>query len=169
MFSFLKPKLAPEGPAPFRVEVDVDRPADAIYPLIDWADPRNAKLTLGHRVTKLDADRFLLEMKELPRHRFDIHVSESEPNRSYRFTAEITPRIGRLEVCEEHYRIEPIGTDRCRLILDTNATFRSGLRMREYERELALMTLACTRALAKLKLHAEQGADAVRQLEARIG
>ena len=169
MFSFLKRKPAPEGPAPFRVEVDVDRSANAVYSLVDWADPRNAKVALGHHVEALGADRFVLEMKGMAGHRFEIGVSEAQPGRSYRFTTEITPRIGRLELCEEHYRFEPLGDDRCRLILESNATFRSGLGMRQYERELALMTLACTRAVGKLKLHAEQGVDAVRKLEERIG
>ena len=170
MFSFLKPNLAPEGPVPFRVEVDVDRPADAVYPLVDWADARNSKLALGHRVRALDerADRFMLELEEMPGHRFDMLVSEAEPSRSYRFTTMVTPRVGRLETCEEHYQFEPIGEGRCRLTLDVIATFRSGLKMRHFEQELALMTLSCTRALAKLKLHAEQGVDAVRQLEDRL-
>jgi hypothetical protein len=96
-------------------------------------------------------------------------IIEAVPDRSYAFSSDIQPRVGRLESDEEHYSLEPVGEERCRLKLLTVAEFQSGLSMKQFEQELAMMTLACQRALIKLKLHAEQGVDAVRALEAQIG
>ena len=170
MFSFLKPEMAPEGPVEFDVALQVDRPASEVYALLDWADPRNAKRDLGHKVEVLDGQpgRFLLIMTEMPEHRFEIIVTEAEPGRSYRFFTDISPRVGRLMECHEHYQIEPIDDSHCRLSLKTIATFTSGLTMKEYEMELTMMTVACHNGIAKLKIHAEDGADAVRAAEAQL-
>jgi hypothetical protein len=170
MFQFLKRKPPPEGPVSFHAAVDVERPADAVYALIDWADARNAKRELGHRVEAVAGrtDLFQLELAEMPGTRFEMLVSEAEPNRSYRFATDIRPRVGRLEASEEHYRIEALGEGRCRLSLEVIATFAEGLSMWQYERELVLMTISCTRAVAKLKVHAEEGAGAVGNLEDRL-
>lgn len=167
MFGWFKRNPAPEGPVQFDVAVEVDRPASDVYPLLDWADARNAKRQLGHRVEAIDGspDRFRLIVTELRGHRFDITVTEAVPNRSYTFSTVIQPRIGRLENDEERYSLEPIGDDRCKLKLTTIATFQSGLSMRQYQRELEMMALACQRALIKLKAHAEHGIEAVKALD----
>lgn len=171
MFGFLKPKPAPDGPVQFEVAVEVEKPVSEVYPLIDWADPRNAKRELGHHIEPIDGDpnRFRLILTGMPDHRFDMTVTEAVPNRAYAFSSEIHPRVGRLESDEEHYAFEPIGDDRCKLKLTTIATFKSGLTMKQFEQELAMMTMACQRALIKLKAHAERGAEAVKAIEAQIG
>ena len=171
MFSFLKPKPAPEGPVTFEAAIEVDKPASDVYPLLDWADDRNAKRQLGYPVEPIDGDpnRFRLIMPEMPEHRFDMTVLEAVPDRAYAFSTDIQPRVGPLESDEERYSIEPIGDDRCKLKLVTVAEFQRGLNMKQFERELAMMTMACQRALIKLKLHAEQGVNAVKALEAQIG
>ena len=169
MFSFLKRKPAPEGPVTFEVAIEVDRPASEVYPLLDWTDRRNAKRELGHRIEPLDGGRFRLILTEMPEHRFDMTILEAVPDRAYAFSTDVQPRVGRLESDEEHYSLEPIGDGRCKLKLVTVAEFKRGLSMKQYEQELAMMTVACQRALIKLKLHAEQGVDAVRALEAQIG
>lgn len=170
MFSFLKPKPAPEGPVGFDVAIEIDKPASEVYPLIDWADPRNAKRELGHQIDAIDGDpnRFRLIMTEMPEHRFDMTVIEAVQDRSYAFSSDIRPRVGRLESDEEHYSLEPIGEKRCKLKLTTVATFQSGLTMDEFEEELAMMSFACQRALVKLKLHAEQGVEAVRAFDQQL-
>ena len=168
MFGLFKPKLAPEGPVQFQLALEIDRPASQVYGLLDWADPRNAKLALGHKVEPVDGqpDRFRLVMTEMPDHRFDMTVTKAVANQVYHFTTDIQPRVGRLEHDEEHYSLEPLGEDRCKLKLTTIATFKSGLKMKEYEQELSMMALACQRALIKLKAHAEQGVEAVQALDA---
>ncbi len=173
MLGFLKrkPDPAPEGPMQFDVAVEIEKPAADVYALLDWADPRNAKRELGHRIEPLDGEpkRFRLIMTEMPEHRFDMTMLSEVPGQAYAFVTDIQPPVGRLESDEEHYSLEPLGEGRCKLKLTTIAVFRSGLNMREFEQELAMMTMACHRALIKLKLHAEQGLEAVKALEAEIG
>lgn len=168
MFGFLKSKPAPEGPVEFNVAVEIDRPASEVYPLLDWSDPRNAKRELGHRVEPIDGqpDRFRLVLTEMPDHRFDMTVIKAEADRIYAFSTNIEPHVGRLESDEEHYSLEPIGEDRCKLTLTTFATFQSGLKMKQFEHELAVMTVACQRALIKLKVHAELGVDYAQAVDA---
>ena len=64
--------------------------------------------------------------------------------------------------------LEPIGEDRCKLRLTTVATFQSGLTMKIFEQELAMMTVACQRGLIKLKVHAELGVEAVRAVDSAL-
>ena len=170
MFSFLKPKPAPEGPVEFIVAVEIDRPAAEVYPLIDWADPRNAKRQLGHSIEPLGGDpaRFRLIMTGMEDLRFEMTVIEAEQDRRYAFSTDITPPVGRLVESAEHYSLEPLGDDRCKLTLKTVATFQSGLDMDEFEEELMMMTMSCQRALVKYKLHAEQGVDAVKAFDQQL-
>ena len=46
MFGLFKKKKASAGPITLSFAVDIDRPAEEVYPLIDWADPDNAKKAL---------------------------------------------------------------------------------------------------------------------------
>ena len=173
MFGLLKrkPDPAPEGPVQFDVAVEIEKPAAEVYALLDWADPRNAKRQLGHHIEALEGEpkRFRLIMTEMPEHRFDMTMLSEEPGRAYAFVTDIQPPVGRLDSDEEHYSLEPLGEGRCNLKLTTIAVFRRGLNMREFEQELAMMMMACQRALIKLKLHAEEGLEAVKALEAEIG
>ena len=167
MFDWFKRKPAPEGPVQFNAAVEVDRPASEVYRLLDWSDERNAKRELGHRVEPIDGepDRFRLVLTEMPEHRFDMTVTEAVLNWTYSFFTDIRPRVGRLERDEEHYALEPLDEGRCKLKLTTIATFQSGLSMKQFERELAMMSVACQRALIKLKVHAEHGVEAVKALD----
>jgi len=171
MFGLFKRKPAPEGPVHFEFAIEVEKPAAHVYPLLDWADTRNSKRELGHHIQHLDGDpkRFRLIMPDMPEHRFDMTILEEVPGSAYAFVSDIQPPVGRLDSDEEHYSVEPLGERSCKLRLKTIATFRRGLSMNQFEQELAMMTMACQRALIKLKLHAEQGVDAVRALEAEIG
>ena len=165
MFAFLRRRPAPEGPVEFNLAVEVDKPTADVYPLIDWADPRNAKRELGHKVEALTDGRFRLVLTEMPEHRFDIDVLDVVSGEKYGFVTEIVPRVGRLECSEEHYSVEPNGDGRCTLRLTVVATFRRGLSMKQFEEELRIMSIACHRAVAKLKVHAEGGVEAVKALE----
>ena len=169
MFQFFKPKKAPEGPVDFQVEVTVHKPASEVYPLIDWADERNAKVQLGNVVRPVEgsSDRFELVLAQMPEHRFEMTVTEAVANEAYCYSTDIVPPVGRLAQSREDYRIEALGQDQCRLSMVMTATFNPGLTMDEYEDELAMMTYACTKGLAKLKIQAERGVDAVREFEER--
>ena len=170
MFHWLKPKLGPGGPIEFRGEVVIEKPVEQVYALLDWADRRNAKRELGNDIAALEgaSDRFRMTMPALPDHVFDMTVTEAAPHAAYAFATEITPMIGRLASSHEHYDLEPLGAGTCRLTLVHTVTFIDGLRMDEFSDEVAIMTVACHNALAKFKIHAEQGIDAVKAADARL-
>ena len=167
MFGLFKAKTFDLEPLEFDVTVDVDAPAERVYALIDWADPGNAKRELGNHVEALDPSgtRFLLIMTAMPDLRFEMTVSDADRPRSYAFTTEITPPIGRLDWSKEHYTVEPVGPDTCKLRQTVTVKFNDGLTMRQAEEELAKMHAACTSAIVKLKVHAEQGAQTVAEFE----
>jgi hypothetical protein len=168
MFGFLKPRMAPEGAVQFDLHAEIERPAQEVYPLLDWADERNAKRALGNRVERIGSspDRFRLLLDLVPGHAFEMTVTEAVPGEHYAFESTVTPWIGQLVSGHEAYRLERVGERSCRICLTMTATFVSGMRMKAFERELATMTTACGNALAKLKMQAEQGVEAVREIEA---
>ena len=170
MFGLFKKKKAPEGPITLSFAVDVERPAEEVYPLIDWADPRNAKRQLGETVTAIEGSPnfFRLVMSGMPEHNFDMLVSEAVPNRSYRFSTDINPRVGRLEASEEYYELEPSGDGQCQLSLTITAKFRAGLTERQFKEEALMIGVACHNALLRLKAHAEEGVEGERALEKQL-
>lgn len=170
MFGLFRPKLAPERPVEFRFEVEIARPAAEVYPLIDWADPRNAKRQLGNSVVPLagESDRFEMVLNGLPDHRFEIVVIEADPHRIYEFANRVVPTIGRMVASRERYTLDPLGPDRCNLTLVTWAEFVAGLRMREYQHELCLVAASVQSALEKFRIHAEHGAGAGKAVEDRL-
>jgi len=170
MFGLFRPKMAPGGPVDFDFDIEIARPAADVYPLIDWADPRNAKRQLGNAVVPVEGEsgRFEMILNGLPDHRFEIVVTEAGPHRVYEFASRIVPRIGRLVASKERYTLEPLGSDRCRLRLVTSAEFAEGLRMREFQLELCRMSAAVHSALEKFRIHAEHGLGAGKAVEDRL-
>ena len=170
MFGLFKPKPAPEGPINLGFTALIERPPADVYALIDWADPRNAKRQLGHSVSALDgsSSQFRLIMTEMPEHNFDMNVTEATPHSSYRFSTDINPRVGRLEASEEHYQLAQAGDGQCELTLTISATFFAGLDQKQFKQEVLMVGVACHNALHKLKVHAEEGVEAVLALEAEL-
>lgn len=171
MSGLFKRRMAPEGATRFVLGADIAAPAEAVYALLDWSSPVNAKRQLGHSVMALGAagDRFRMIMTSMPDHCFDFRVTQARHPLIYEFESEILPRVGRLCGESEHYGIEHVGENACRVTLTVDADFGTGLNMREFRHESETMTLACLQGLTKLKIHAEQGADAVRMLESTQG
>ena len=163
MMSFLKPKLAPAEPFDFRGEVVIERSAGEVYALLDWADPENAQRRLGNEIVAVEGvpDRFRMTLSALPGHVFDLCVTEAAPHAAYAFTTSVSPVIGRMATSHERYVLEPLGVDSCRLELVNRVHFVKGMRMKHLSDELLTMTVACHNALAKLKIQAEKGVDAV--------
>jgi len=170
MFGFLKPKPAPEGPVQFGLEIEIEKPAEEVYPLIDWADPRNAKRQLGHRVDAVrdKPGRFEMYLDGLDGHVFEMMVTDEVPGREYGFHCVIRPTLGRLKTSHELYSLEPTGENSCRLQIITIAEFVEGMRMKHFEEEVAMMSIATHNALAKFKIHAEEGVEGVRAVEERL-
>lgn len=170
MFGLLKPKPVPEGPIEFAGEVVVERAAEQVYALLDWGDPRNAMRTRGNHVTpvEVEAGRYRMIMAAIPDHVFDISVTEAEPHAGYAFAIMASPRLGRVVTSHERYGLEPLGAAACRLTLLNTVIFVDGMRPTELREEVAMMTVASHNALAKLKLQAERGIEAVKAAEDRL-
>ena len=170
MFHWLRPKFGPEGPIEFRCEVVIDKPAEKVYALLDWSDPRNAKRELGNEIAAIAGapECFRMTMPALAGHVFDMRVTQAVPPSVYAFAIAITPMVGRLAFSHEEYGVEPLEADTCRLTLVNTVTFASGLRMDEFRHEVAIMTIASHNALAKIKIHAEQGIEAVKVADGRV-
>ena len=169
MFHFFKPKPAPQGPIEFVGEVVIEKPAEEVYALLDWADPGNAQRQLGNEVTAAGApDQFRMIMVELPDHLVEMIVTEAVPHSTYGFTINIAPMVGRLVTSHERYSLEPLDGGTCRLTLINTVTLADGMGDEELEYEVTLMSVASHNALAKLKIHAEQGVEAVKAVEDRL-
>ena len=168
MFGFLRRKAEPHGPFEFEHGVEIAKPAAEVYALVDWADARNAKRALGNKVEQVGSspDRFRLHLDLVPDHRFEMIVTEAVPGRSYAFANEITPPVGRLVSSNETYSVEPLGESSCRLALVVSASFDGRLSMDDLAMEAMMMGMSGQNALAKLKIQAERGVDAVHAAEA---
>ena len=167
MFGLFKRKVVePVGPFGFSHSIEIERPVSEVYPLLDWADERNAKRQLGNRVDQVDVtpERYRLHLDMVPDHKFEMTMTEVVPGRTYAFQNEITPPVGRLVSSHETYSLEPLGEGSCRLGLEVAATF-VGMSEEKLAREVMVMAMSCENALTKLKVHAEEGVDAVRAIE----
>ena len=167
MFGLFKPKLAPTGPHTFTVEVEVAVSAAEFFALVDFADPRNAQVARGGTVTAKDGEgrRFVMKVPLVEDLDFHIDVIEAEAPNHYAYAIVIDPLVGRLAASTEAYTIWDVPTGGCRVRMDNTVTFQDGLRMRHIEHEFMMVTRASINALAKLKIQAEQGAEAVHALE----
>jgi hypothetical protein len=168
MFEILKRKVEPIGPFQFGHSVAIEKPADEVYALIDWADARNAKRALGNKVEQVSSspDRYRMTLDLVPDHVFEMIVTDAVPGETYAFANEITPPPGRLVSSHETYSIEPIDDGSCMLTLLVSASFTGGLPEEALAMEVMMMTMSCGNALEKLKVHAEQGVEAVHAIEA---
>lgn len=170
MFDIFKRKtVEADGPFEFEHCIEIDRPAAEVYALIDWADARNAKRALGNKVVQVgeSPDRFRMLLDFVPGHVFEMIVTEAVPGRIYAFENEITPPPGRLVSSHETYSVEPLGEGACRLSLLVSASFIGGLSAETLVSEAILVSVSCENALAKLKIQAEEGVDAVHAIEAQ--
>ena len=168
MFEFLK--RLPEGPYQFVGSVEIERSAAEVFPLIDLTDPRFAKRQLGERVEEIEdaPGTYLMIIGAVPDLVFELAVTDRVAGAWIGFDCTITPRVGRLAVSHELYTLEELGPDTCRLDLVNTVTFAGKLRPGALREETAILSVSVHNALAKLKLHAEGGIDAVRAVEHEI-
>lgn len=163
MFGLFRKNCAPDGPVAFNAEMDVGRSAEHVYRLLDWADERNAKRGEGHRVLPGDTPgQWRLVMKGAGHCPYHLSVTREVPNRHYAYVCKPERTVGKLVSSHEAFGLEPLAHDRCRVSVEVTAAFTPGLTQARFARESAAMSLACHNSLARLKIHAEQGADAAR-------
>jgi uncharacterized protein YndB with AHSA1/START domain len=169
MFGLFKPKLAPVGPHPFEIEGDIAVSAAEVFALIDFADPRNAMVARGCTVEAVEGPgrRFLMRVPQVPDLDFHIDVIESEAPNHYAYAIVIDPLVGRMASATESYTVWDVPGGGCRVRFENAVTFQEGFRERDVIEEFARVTVASHNSLAKLKLQAEQGVEAVLALEAQ--
>ncbi|MEP2734722.1 MAG: SRPBCC family protein [Erythrobacter sp.] len=167
MFGLFKPKMAPQEPVEFIGDVEIDCPAEEVYALIDWADPRNAKRNTGNEIIQdeTDPNLFHMTMPAMDEFDFRFHVSEAAAPSKYAFTCTISPQCGRMAMSEEIYEFEATGDQSCNVSLVNRVTFIEGTTMDDLAEEVAMLSASVQSALQKLKLQAEHGADVAKSLE----
>lgn len=167
MFGLFKPKLAPVGPHPFEIEVEIAASAAKVFALIDYADPCNAMKARGCTVDAVEGpgQRFLMKVPQVPDLDFHIDVIESEAPNHYAYAIVIDPLVGLMASATESYTLWDVPGGGCRLRFETAVTFQEGFRMKDVVEEFARVTVASHNSVAKLKLQAEQGVEAVLAFE----
>lgn len=165
MLGWFKRKPAPEGPVQIMAAIEVGTSAEAFFDLLDFDSPTNAKTLLGHSVIAVGPDQYALVMNFLPDLVFEITVEERQVPACYAYRTPIPAGVGPLLWTMERFDVEPIGPDSCAVHLLTTGEFRPGLSMREYEAEVAKLSLAVQNAMMKLKILAEGGIDQVKAFE----
>lgn len=160
----------PVGPHDFVAEIEIERPAHEIFALLDFADPGNAKRQLGDRVEEVQGQpgRFDLIASELPDVVFALTVTASRSPAEYAFACVSSELFGHMARSHEHYRIEDLGDAGCRVILTNSVEFDRPLDKAEYEFEAMMLTISAFKALSKLKVHAEEGLEAVKAMSAGL-
>lgn len=165
MFGLFKPTMAPEGPVEIELSMEIERSAESVYAMIDFGDPRNYKAEVG-TITRTGPKSFDMVLDMLPDLTFPIVELEAVPHRVYEIESVLPEGLGRLHKTVERAEIEPLGPDRCKLTAITFAHFHP-MKLRYFQGEVAMIATACNNSLAKLKIHAEQGVEVIREIEAR--
>lgn len=167
MFGLFKPKPAPEGPIDIVTAIEIDRPVEEVFALVDWADPRNAKRVTGNTVRAVEGkpDQFEMVMSHMDDLLFRFVVTQNEPGRNYAYGCVIEPPVGRMAHSHESYEFEALGDDRCSVAMVCQATFVDGMTEKEWTGEVANMSAAVQSSLQKLKLQAEHGAEVAKAVQ----
>ena len=164
-----KPEMAPEGPVTFDFEIEVDAPAERIYRLVDFADPGNAKRELGHslELVSSEPETWKLVISQMPDAAFFETVTEANAPTSYAYHGTAEPQQGAMVWTKERWTIQQRSGAPALVTLLVEAQFTEPMKLSDYRQHVMMMAMGCNVAVEKLKLHAEEGAAAVRAFEAR--
>ena len=163
-----EPPLVEAGPHTFESEVRIARPAAEVYPLLDLADPRHAKRQLGERVDAVPGEpgTFAMVLSELPDAVFTLEITRAVAAQEYAFSCVSSVTFGRAIHFHEHYVLKPLRRNKCSLKLAMTVTFDGPLDEETYAMEAMMLSYGAASARGKIKLHAEDGVEAVRALMA---
>lgn len=167
MFGFNKKKRMIEGPIEFTAEVDIDRSAADVFPLVDVSDPRFRSAQTGAKVTPVEGttDSYDMVMEGFDDAVFKFRILERVEAEIFTIEARMEPQMFALVSSIEESVIEPTGDTSCRVKLTTKATFDESLSDEEVAGEIAVMGEAVCNDLEKLKVLAEDGLDALKEME----
>lgn len=166
MLGLFKPRMAPECPVEVELDIEIERPADEVYALVDFGDPRHHKAAVG-TIKRTGPRTFAMVLDLLPGVTFPITELEARRGRTYTIESILPEALGgRLHKTIERIDIAPLGPESCKVTATTLATF-APMKRKHFEGEVAMIAMACHNSLAKLKIHAEQGVEAIRDIEAQ--
>ena len=167
MFGFNKKQRLIEGPVEFTAQVEIDRPASEVFPLVDLADPRFKEAQMGASVAPAPGSdvKYELTIADMDDVVFHFTVLERIEGSKIEMEAVIEPRINALEKSTETKVIEPISDSACRVTSTTLATFDPELSDEDVAGEIAIMNMAVMGDLEKLKVLAEEGLEALKAME----
>jgi uncharacterized protein YndB with AHSA1/START domain len=170
MFGLFRTRVVPSCPFEFTDEVVIERSAEQVYALLDWADQRNAMRARGHVVTQPDGeeDTFVMRLDGLPNHAFGMIVTEAVPHSCYAFTIAATPTLGRIAQSHEHYTLTALDEGRCKVRIVNTAFFVERMPLKHLPEEELKVSAGCHNALAKLKIQAEGDAAAVEAVSGKL-
>jgi len=170
MFGLFKPRLAPVGPHDISVQTDIEASAAQVYALLDFADPRNAQRARGAAIVPSEGceRQFRMVVPQLPDCCFNIDVTDAESPNHYAYSIIAEPQLGRLAASTEAFTIWDLPGGGCSVRLDAKARLQEGVPEKYLGNEIMKLTLACHNSVAKLKLQAEQGVEAVEAVQGRL-
>ncbi|MEM9309836.1 MAG: hypothetical protein AAGA34_00190 [Pseudomonadota bacterium] len=156
-----------EGPIEFEAEVEIDRPAAEVFPLIDMTDPRFGHAQRGAEVqVKGEArEKITMTVEQFDDAVFHFTVLERVEGARHKAECTMVPQLYALVKSIEDYTIEPQGDAACLVKIVTNAEFDAELSDEEVANEIAMMSMAVNGDLEKLKVLAEKGIEAVKAIE----
>lgn len=166
MFGLFKRRDA----APLQVEadMDIDRPVEAVYALLDMASPTNAMRERGHEVLA-DPDvagRFHADEPSDASIGYVINVEEAQPPHRYvtRLSFAGGRAVGVVLRDRSVYSLMPDdkGGGGCRVILESEFEILPGISQRKQREHQGMLVMAVWNDLLRLKIHAEQGAAAAK-------
>ncbi|UAB77566.1 hypothetical protein INR77_12305 [Erythrobacter sp. SCSIO 43205] len=155
-----------EGPIEFTADIDIDRPAADVFPLIDVANPRFRSAQSGAIVKRVEGteDRFEMVIEGLETV-FKFHVTERIEGEKHALISTMEPQLFALAKSVETHEIEPTSDSSCKVTLKTFATFDSDLSIEQLASEAAMMSRAVVSELEKLKTLAEEGMEGLKAME----
>ena len=168
MLGLFKKKMAPEGPVDLVIEIEIDRPPEMLFAMLDWSSPENRQVAMGHTVVDAGEDQYMLHLKFAPDDPIAMQVVENVPNEYYKFVAALPEAFGCLDISEESYTFASNGAGGTKLKLETRAFFRDGMTMDQFQEEVGRVAIATQNALTKLRMHAEHGLAAALAVEDSI-
>jgi len=161
MFSFFRKERVPAGPHEFGAETEIARPGGELFALLDLYQPTYWKRQMGDRVEQVAPGKFEMVLAMVPDAKFFLETAEHEPGKVIAFEAWSEPMMGRLLRATERYEVSEIEPGMTRLELSMTVHFQNELKMKYFQDEQVMLAVSCFNAVEKIRLFAEQGADAV--------
>ncbi len=168
---FRKPQ--PAEPLDISADVEIDRCVDTVFDLIDFESPNFMLLARGYGIVEHDREARVITFSDphFPdmHHQFSImaHVPGEELHYISRTICDAP--CGLLNWVRTEVTLTALESDRCRATYSDLVHFQPFKSKRLMAEHYALYTRAMYDAMMKIKIQAEDGAEAVIALEKEMG